>query len=271
MRYPILFGSGMFFVFLLSSCEQSREWELDTIEEARLVVEAILTDEFQQQEVLLSQTFSDLNGTAPAISDATIEVTVSGVVYPFSPDPQQAGRYLSEEPFHVISGLDYTLTVDWNGEEYSAISRLSDVLPIPEPVFRQIGTTDSLELGNFIPPFSPFQQAMYRIDIDWAHIIDTAEVNRARLYLYTFSSLDMSQLVPPGRESVFFPKGSIVQIKKFGLTEDFAEYLRAKAIETDWNGAFFFSVSDNLPTNISNGGLGYFSTCAVLEETLIAN
>lgn len=251
------------------ACEKSTDWPLESDGTARLVVEAILTNENKTQEVRLSLTYPDLNGAAPAVDGAEVYVEVEQVIYSFLPDPEQPGRYLSENPFAVVGGHDYTLHINWEGTEYTAVSRLSEVFPIPQPTFVAVGNTGRLRLGEFIPAFSPFEQAMYRIDIDWSQL-DTAELTRARIYQYTFSSIDMSQLVLPPRELVEFPKGSTVVIRKFGLNDDFAEYLRAKAIETDWSGAFFYSVSDNLPTNIPHDGLGFFSTCAVLTDSLIA-
>ncbi|MEN0046930.1 MAG: hypothetical protein AAF806_07735, partial [Bacteroidota bacterium] len=86
----------------------------------------------------------------------------------------------------------------------------------------------------------------------------------------TFSSVHLSALSRPEKEIVSFPKGSQVIVKKYGLNDDFAAYLRAKAIETEWNGTFFYSTAENLPSNISNDALGFYSTCAVLVDTLIA-
>ena len=81
---------------------------------------------------------------------------------------------------------------------------------------------------------------------------------------------DISERFPPPRQPVPFPKGSIVLIEKFGLNHDFADYLRALNIETNWNGTFFYSSGSNLPTNIEGGALGFFSTCATVKDTLIA-
>ncbi len=255
---------------LLAACEKSTEWALETTDAPRLVVEAILTNENRTQEILLSATYSELNGEAPAIDNAQVSVAVSGITYEFVPDPASPGRYLSEQPFALIRGLEYRLNIEWEGKTYSAASQLSAVRPIPRPAFTPVFGTDSLFLGDFIPVFSPDEQALYQIDIDWRHLADTAQLARARIYRYTFSSIDMSQLIPPPQEDVHFPRGSLLRIRKYGLNEDFAAYLRAKAIETDWSGAFFYSVSDNLPTNISNGGLGFFGACAVLEESWVA-
>lgn len=261
----------LLFIVFLAACEQSIDWELEPAEQSRLVVEAILTNENQVQEILLSQTYPELNGMAPQVTDALVQVTANETTYDFLPDPEAPGRYVSESPFRVVAGRDYQLRIEWQGVVYTASSRLSaPVLPIPTPVFVEVPDTDSLKLGNFIPVFSTNEQALYRIDIDWRHIPDTVELQQARLYFYTFSSLDMSQLIPPPRETLYFPRGSKVAISKFGLDDAFAEYLRAKAIETDWSGSFFFSVSDNLPTNISEDGLGFFSVCEVVRDSLVA-
>ena len=256
-------------LFSFLACEKSIDWELQELDNPKLVVEAILTNENQVQEILLSQTFSDLNGETPHITDALVSVEANGVLYNFLSDLQQPGLYKSEIPFAVVADLEYTLHINWQGADYNAKSTLSTVTPIPPVSFLPVAGTDSLLLSNFVPPFSGNQQSMYQVDIDWAHI-SSDSLTHARLYFYTFSSIHISELLPPTKEVVQFPKGSIVFIKKFGLNEGFAEYLRSKAIETDWNGTFFYSTSDNLPTNLSNGALGFFSTCAVLTEVLIA-
>ena len=84
------------------------------------------------------------------------------------------------------------------------------------------------------------------------------------------NSVDVNGFFRPPRDTIVFPVGSQVAIKKFGLNDDFATYLRSLAIETEWNGNFIYGASANLPTNISNDGLGFFSTCAVVMDTLVA-
>lgn len=49
----------------LASCERSTSWDLETQDESFLVVEAILTNEDLIQQIQLSQTFSNLNGSIP--------------------------------------------------------------------------------------------------------------------------------------------------------------------------------------------------------------
>jgi hypothetical protein len=91
----------------------------------------------------------------------------------------------------------------------------------------------------------------------------------ARLYYYTFSTLHISEFLPPPREDVIFPAGTIVHIAKYGLNADFAAYLRAIAIETTWNGNWFYGNPENPPTNLTGDAIGFFATCAVLRETVV--
>lgn len=251
------------------ACEEYREWELETSEESYLVVEAILTDENIRQEIKLSQSFPDINGAVPAVTDAEILVEVNGVQYTFSHNDTEPGSYLSDQSFEIINNLIYSLEIKWQGERYAAQSELSNVSPIPTFSFEENGDVDSLVFSRFIHVFNPSQQAMYEMDIDWSHL-SNEENTHAIQYFYTFNSVHIGQLVFPRREQVRFPRGSIVEVKKFGLNDDFAEFLRAMALETEWSGYVYYATPDNIPGNISNGALGFFSTCAVLRDTLIA-
>ncbi len=257
------------FVIAVFSCESIRDWEIDPAENGQLVVEAILTNELKTQEVKLSQSFSTLNGEAAPVIDATVNIEVNRTIFRFQADDHQPGLYKSEVPFAVLNNLDYHLVVDWEGVPYSATSELSEVAPIPQFTFTEVEQTNSLTFDQVPSIYNANQQAMYEINIDWSHL-EQMEPIRARTFFYTFNTVEVSGFVPPPRDTLLFPAGSVVAIKKFGLNDDFAAYLKALVIETQWRGGFFYSDPASLPTNISNGGLGFFSTCAVLSDTLIA-
>ena len=144
------------------------------------------------------------------------------------------------------------------------------VQPLNQLTFNAYGNTDSLTLGEVAPLYSPYEQAMYEINIDWSHL-SAVEPNRAKLFFYTFSTVDIPELFPPEKETVVFPKGSIVIEKKHSLNDDFAAFYRALALETDWHWQGFYDEnSASLPTNLNNGALGFFGVAAVLSDTLVA-
>ena len=82
--------------------------------------------------------------------------------------------------------------------------------------------------------------------------------------------LDISEIFRPPKATVVFPRGSVVFRQKYSLHPSFATYLRALLMETEWQGGVFDEASSSLPTNISNGGLGFFAVCAVLSEVVVA-
>ena len=256
-------------LFLFWNCEKSEPWELVSQAEPLLVIEAILTNEAIVQEIRLSESYADLNSEAPPVQNAVVFVEANGVVYPFATNASTPGLYRSQEAFAVVDNLKFTLTVNWEGRTYEAESVLSAVAPMPNIDFVPFNDTDSLQLANFVPPFDTDQKALYEIEVDWSHL-STVTPTQAKLFLYTFDEVNITQFILPRREAVGFPKGSLVTITKYGLNDDFANYLRAVAIETDWNSSFFYGDPNNPPTNISNGALGFFSTCAVIRETVVA-
>jgi hypothetical protein len=142
------------------------------------------------------------------------------------------------------------------------------VYPFNRMTFNPYGN-DSLTVGNVAPIYSPNEQAMYEINIDWSHLTDV-QPNHAKLFYYTFSTVDVNQLFRPEKETVPFPKGSFVIEKKHSLNDDFAAFYRALAMEANWQGGVFDENSSSLPTNLSNGAVGFFGVSMVLSDTLIA-
>ncbi|PHN02636.1 DUF4249 family protein [Flavilitoribacter nigricans] len=254
---------------LFLACEEATDWQLEAGDNGQLVVEATLTNESRVQEIRLSQSYSELNGAALPVTDATVTVVANGQMVAFLPDIQDAGLYRSERSFRVIDDLEYTLLIDWQGREYTARTELAAVAPLPPITFQHYGKADSLAFADFAPIYHPDQQAMYRMQVDWSHLSNRPS-DRALLYYYTFSSVDVGGLVRPLRDTVFFPPGSVIVARKFGLNDAYADYLRALVIETEWRGGAFYSAAASLSGNISNGALGFFSACAVDADTLVA-
>ena len=110
---------------------------------------------------------------------------------------------------------------------------------------------------------------MYQMQVDWSHLSNDPK-DQALQYFYTFNSIDVASLVRPVRDTVFFPPGSIIVARKYGLSDTYADYLRALVIETEWRGGPFYSAAASLPTNISNGALGFFAASAVDVDTILA-
>ncbi|HMQ46737.1 MAG TPA: DUF4249 family protein [Saprospiraceae bacterium] len=255
-------------LLLVASCQKVVDWDFQTQDNAQLVVEAILTDELIHQHIQLSLSFSEWNGTAPTVSGAEVSVSDGQQSFPFVESSTEAGIYRSEQPFAVQQNTRYQLSIQWNGQTYTAQSEAVGIFPIPPIQFQSVGT-DSLTIKEAAPPYSFFEQAMYQIDIDWTHLVP-ADASRARQFFYTLSTVDANELIRPTQESVVFPKGSILVETKYALNPEFAAYIRALLLETAWQGGVFDENSSSLPSNILPDGLGFFAVCATHRDTLVA-
>ena len=263
LNYIIICSVG-----LLISCEEPVEWPLTPGPEGRLVVEAILTNQHTYQKFRLTQNRSAANGEELAVIDAQVTVSGRGMSIDFDVNEQDPGSYVSRTAFAAQKDVLYTLEILWNDQVYSASNQLSFVAPL-EQIIIDYKNEDSLFISEVAPLYHPLQQAMHQVQVDWTHISMIAP-NKAGLFFYTFNTIDGSELLSPTVEEIYFPKGSKIIRTKYGLNDDFAAYLRSLSLETIWQGGFFDEASGSLPTNISNGGLGFFSVCATLQDSLVA-
>lgn len=251
-------------------CEEQVDWTFQPLENGVLVVEAIITNELGRQEVWLSRSYDDVNGGPAPVVDAEVRIFGGGESFAFRADGDRPGRYASGQFFAARMGTLYTMEVTWQGETYAAESEMIAVRPFKRLDFLPVGSgRDTLRLGEPAPLYSPDEQAMYEIDIDWSHLAGTDSA-RAKQFFYTFNTVDINELFRPPQETVAFPRGSVVRGRKYSLNPAFAAYQRALLSETEWQGGVFDEASASLPTNISNGGLGFFAVCAVLTQTVVA-
>lgn len=263
--------SYLYIAFLASaffSCEETVDWEFQPEENGQLVVEAIITNEEKVQEVKLSLSFNALNEIPPSVSGASVTLRTGTQMYLFAEALDQNGTYRSEQAFGVEFDKTYQLIILWEEQTYQAESQMVPVKAIPPISFNTVGQ-DSLTIDEVAPLYAADEQAMYELDINWTHIT-AGDVNRAKLFYYTLSTVDINGLIQPPKDEVVFPKGSIIIEKKYSLNDEFAAYIRTFLMETDWQGGVFDENASSLASNISNGALGFFAVAAVVRDTLIA-
>jgi hypothetical protein len=255
-------------LLLLFSCETAVDWDFKPSQNGALAVEAIITNELKTQQIRLTLSYDELNGAAAPASGAQVRVSGEGENYPFTEDPGQPGVYRSAQPFAAQFFKEYTLEITWQGETYGASASMVQVLPMSKPTFRPAGL-GRMTFAELPPLYSPHEQAMYEAVADWSHLGGPAP-GRGKAYHYTLSSVDVSEVFRPDKETFTFPRFSIVTVRKHSLSDDFAAFCRALLLQTEWQGGVFDEDAASLPTNLSNGAMGYFAVCAVVEESVLA-
>ena len=260
-------------LLILISCEEKTDFELNPSQTNTLVIDAHLTNENKQQEIRLSKTFLSPNGEAEPASGAEIWVTFDESQVNFIEAPSTPGLYKTEVAGATAINTLYHLHVAYENKGYEAEAFMIPVAN-PNPITFSLVPQSGLYRINWNNgQYSQSEEAMYEADIRWGHLLPQAiedSLTRARLLFYTLNTIDVSYLIfPQNKEEVLFPEGAIAVLKKYSLTPAYGDFLRALLAETEWQGSLFEEARGNLPTNISNGGLGYFSASSVIVDTVI--
>jgi len=256
------------------SCEERIDWDIQPDPINTIVVDAIITNEAKLQEVRLSKHFADQNGDEIPVSGAIVKISIDAVTIDLVESIDDPGMYRTTNNVAATINKTYSLHVQYAAKEYFAETYMIPVIPsyplLIVPVENSPGMREILWTA---PQYNPDDLAMYQVDIDWSHLVDTSikdTLTRARLFRYTLNTVDVNNIIfPQEKEVVYFPKGSILTAQKFSVNDEYGNYLRALLSETEWQGSLFEEIRGNLPTNISNGGLGYFSVCSVVKHTQV--
>lgn len=269
-----VFGKmALLLTLLLWGCEKEVGWDMHTTKQPVIVVEAMLTNEFKIQELRLSYPVEGMNDLPEPVSGAIVSVSWRQETVSFAESDETPGTYFSDHAFAAAVETQYELNIETDTLRFEAKTYMVAVLPYNLPVFNYRTDKDLYNINWNNNQYSPQEQAMYEARINWAHLPfynHPDSLSRARLNYYTLSTIDIGYVIfPQDKEEVLFPAGSIAIISKFAVNEEYGAYLRAFLSETQWRGNLFESAPGNLPGNISNGGLGYFSACAVIRDTLV--
>ena len=258
---------------LLTGCEKEADWEINGTELNTLVVDGMITNEFKIQQIQLSRPVMEMNELPEPFTGATVYVSWGLQTIYFSESETEPGVYYSNQPFAAAVDTDYILHIQKDDLVFDAQTHMVPVSPFNTPAFQFHASLNKYSINWNNSQYSPFEQAMYEAIIDWSHLPGYEHpdsLNKARMLYYTLNTIDVSFLIfPQDMEEVHFPAGSNVIFSKYSLNDHFGAYLRALLSETQWQGSFFETARANLSGNISNGGLGYFSACAVIRINLV--
>jgi hypothetical protein len=263
----------LFLFALFTSCEEKINWDLKTEQVNTIAVDAIITNEIKYQYIHLTKPFTNQNDTAVPVSGAYVSITTNNFTILFLESSDNPGYYFSEYPAAGSIDITYELNVQYEEKTYTAETYMVPVLPAILPTWQYDANKDLYKIQWNISQYNPAQQAMYEVFVSWSHLVDPSipdTLTMAKMLNYTLNTINVNYTIfPQDKEEVWFPRNSIAIVKKYSVTDEYGDYLRALLAEADWQGSLFEEARGNLPTNISNGGLGYFSACSVISDTLI--
>ena len=258
---------------LLCACEETIVLDLNENGSA-VVIEALLTNQMGHHYVKVGRTggFYDV-GRTPRITDAIVTVTDElGNSFDFEHQPDSAGYYFAVNPFAGRVGGTYTLTVQAQGQTYTATETLL-----------RVTTIDSLTVEYSEDGFvdDDGTERFYDVLIYTTEPQDTEDY-----YLFKFFRNGAVEnedgdgvyyanddAIAENIEGIEFPDyyavGDTMRLEMYSLTR--MAYLFYFDLETNVNndGGLFSPQPANPRSNISNGAMGLFQVSAVESASIV--
>ncbi len=265
---PLLFA----IFFILSACQEKVDWELETENELRLVVDAKLTNEKRAHEVKLSLPVYEINGISRPVSGAEVAFHDGDQYIYLAEDPIRPGVYLTDPDVQGVEGKTYALLIQIDEYEFWGLARMEGLTPIQYPRYYRVSENPDLYELYFGGSDAP---SLMKLELDWSAVAGYKELpdehNHAIIFGYYFSALtvDANELFASNHDHVRFPPGTIVTITKESLSDGYQEFLRGMLSETTWNGGLFDVKPGDPFTNLSTGAIGYFAVSSVLRDTIV--
>lgn len=253
---------------IFSSCEDQTAWTPMNNTFQGLVVNALVTDSVNYQTITLSRPVTSPSDPVLPATGAQVQVSESDGVHLYKEDSLHLGVYNSVVPYAGKVGSEYTFMATWNGIVYTAKSTMQACTGDFNKASYQWDVSRNLyKLGTICPPYVSESPAMYILHLDWSQVAGYEQMpdslTQAVAMGYSFTSIDVSEILPPQSAGVWFPAGTSASLTKYSLDANYMLFLRGMLLETAWQGGLFNVTRANVPTNISNGGLGYFAACAI--------
>jgi hypothetical protein len=292
----------VFFVSLLSSCVEPFNIETDD-SPPMIVIYGYLTNEstFHSIRVSASSPYFDLS-LNKGISGATVKITSSkNEVFKLKEIDSIPGLYMTPQKIAGIPGITYSLSVevdfdnDGNNETYTATSTMLDAVEVDSVEVKNMNMMGyrfyTLNLYAQEPPAEDYYFGKYMINdsvvlfnINQLSPMSDVTFNGQYINAMTiqrFWNIDEKERIESEddeeydgriRKLVYLSPGDTVTFSLCHIEKGYYDFILQCQKEMNGENPFFGGPASNIVTNISNGGLGYFTTYANFTvETIVKN
>lgn len=276
------------FLVLLIACSEAIQLDFES-GQTRLIVDGVLTDQNKDHYVHLSLTSDYLenepnkpvSGAQLLLSDASREISLPEL-------ENRPGTYVISKDFPALVGEEYRLTIrnvdvdeDGHAEIYEASNVMNSVPPIhsldlswDESRGRKrwkvlLSMTDPKEKQNF------YAFALYvnnelitnkLSDLGYAddEFFNGNEINRVWVHSVVEENED-------GEIEIELKEADEVKLEMQGIDETYYDFLEAVDEETGLKVPLFSGPPANVPSNISNGAVGFFRAYSVSCSSVLVS
>ena len=262
-------------IIVLASCEEVVQLNLDS-EEPVVIIEGMIIDKNIYQYVKVTQSVNFYsNNSFSIIDNATVTVSDGTTTYNFIHNPGNEenlnGYYFSENPFLGEVGKTYTLSVNVNGNTYTAVDELFPVTAIDSLTF-------DINPDEFEDPQEP--NHFYEI-LFYAH----EPQDREDFYLFKFYRNDtlirdepndiyfsnddlLAEEINGIEIAGYFQVGDVGKVEMYSISNAGFVYYNDLINLLQSDGGMFGSPPVNTRTNITGGALGFFQCSSVVSSSI---
>ncbi len=259
-------------LFAITSCTERIETELAEQADPRLVVEGWITDQHEAHRVRLTMSGGYMSGqAAQGVSDAQVTIDDGQQTFTLTEQPLGSGDYYTAPDVAGEPGRNYTLTINTGGQTYTASDMMRPVAPIDAMSF-ELDEDDEPEEG---------EKPLYKVRIWTQELPGTGDHYRWISYVNGIAQSDSLKNAVFADDQLFegadvngvamdkvrANPGDVVRVEQLSISAAAFDVIEAILKQTEWRGGLFDPPPANVPTNISNGALGFFGAASVKERS----
>jgi len=252
-------------------CEEVLDETIDFEQTNLLVVEGVLTNERTRHKIKLTHPYDTQNAEERPATGAVVIIVDSDENFTFLREvPRGSGEYYTN-PFRAVFGKAYGLVIRYKDKEYQAF----DAAPpgqLLRPLQYESAEVDGETMFEIDFEDSGNNPNYINYQIDWSATStcnSQAEDCTAKLVYYDLKNIDVQEVYAPDKEVFYFPPQSTVIRRRYSISTPYREFLRSLLLETEWSGGLFDIQRDQVPTNLTEGAIGFFAVTTVVSDTTI--
>ncbi|GAB4252226.1 MAG: hypothetical protein Kow0079_06860 [Vicingaceae bacterium] len=266
-------------VLSFSSCTEEIDFDLNTKENNRLVVEGKITDQQKAHQIKLTRTTSYYYTESPPLETGAV-VTITDGTNTYTLNETSPGIYETAPTVKGEINKTYTLNITTqNGEEYSATATMFRTAPIDTILVEKVDYVGDrgvlykgYELQHFGPePVGVGDYYLWDVYLNGQKLTDT--ISFSKLTFVSDEFVDGNYIVKFGvyviDEKYINPGDTVdVTVELRSISKDYYNFLIDIWEETEAQQGLFSGPPANVCTNVTNGGLGFFEASAVTEKKI---
>lgn len=252
-------------VILLFSCEKPIEIDLDQAEPL-YVIEGLVTNEFRQHQIKVSKTNPyTTTGKTPRVSGASVVVEDSeGTLYAF--EESEPGIYLSKEAFAGQIGYTYHMTIEVEGQRFTASDQLPSVPPIDSLTIAvdEEERADPEEEGRFYDVLIFVEEPQETVDFYLVKFFRNGQVeNFDGEIVWVFDDVALGPEIDNLPAPIYYALEDTARVEMYSLTRKAYRHFLELSFNIDNDGGMFSSPPANVSTNIEGGAIGVFQVSGI--------